>query len=265
MPRTFPQPFMTATRSALLTLWRSLRRCSSHNQVEPWAYLKDLLERLPTLSKSGYYRPLKAQPGPRAQRTERIHAAVKQVFDQSFQTFGSIKIANELQKRDDLESACRNTAAKAMREIGLKSKVFRKFKPTTTQVDPTKLPAPNILNQEFEADSPNQKWVTDITYLSTLNGWGYLAVIIDLFSRKVVGWSISESLATPLVSEALRKAIESRRPDTSKLLHHSDRGCQYTSDEYQMLSPLVVIWTVTATPFVPSTTARSIQTSLPRG
>jgi len=166
------------------------------------------------VSKSGYYRSRKAQ------RTEKIHAAVKQVFEQSDQGFGSAKIAKELQKRDDLELACRNTAAKAMRDMGLKSKVFRKFKPTTTQVDPTKLPALNILNQEFQADAPNQKWVTDITYLATSTGWVYLAVIIDLFSRKVVGWSISESLATPLVSEALRKAIESRRPDTTKLLHH---------------------------------------------
>lgn len=185
------------------------------------------------VSKSGYYRSRKAQPGPRAQRTEKIHAAVKQVYDLSHQTYGSVKIAKELQKRDDLEPACRNTAAKAMRDLGLKSKVFRKFKPTTTQVDPSKLPAPNILNQEFQADAPNQKWVTDITYLATSTGWVYLAVIIDLFSRKIVGWSISESLATPLVCEALRKAIESRRPDTRNLMHHSDRGCQYTSDEYR--------------------------------
>ena len=89
------------------------------------------------------------------------------------------------------------------------------------------------LDQAFRAEAPNRKWVTDITYLAVADGWVYLAVVLDLFSRKVVGWSVSESLATPLVSEALRKAIESRRPDTSQLLHHSDRGCQYTSDEYQ--------------------------------
>lgn len=200
-----------------------------HKDSYPVAAMCGVLQ----VSKSGFYRSLKAQPGPRAQRTERIHAAVKQVFEQSDQTYGSVKIAKQLQKRDDLESPCRNTVAKAMRDMGVKSKVFRKFKPATTQVDPTKLPAPNILNQEFQADAPNRKWVTDITYLATSTGWVYLAVIIDLFSRKVVGWAISESLATPLVSEALRKAIESRRPDTSKLLHHSDRGCQYTSDEYR--------------------------------
>ena len=92
--------------------------------------------------------------------------------------------------------------------------------------------APNVLNQSFKADAPNRKWVTDITYLPTAVGWVYLAVVLDLFSRKVVGWAISESLATPLVSSALRNAVELRKPDMKGLLHHSDRGSQYTSDEY---------------------------------
>lgn len=185
------------------------------------------------VSKSGFYKSLRAEPGPRAQRTAKIRAAVQQVHEQSYQTYGSVKITKCLQADDEMESACRNTVAKAMREMGLKSKIFRQFKPTTTQVDPSKQPAPNLLNQEFEADAPNRKWVTDITYLATLNGWVYLAVVLDLFSRKVVGWALSESLATPLVSAALRRAVESRRPETGQLLHHSDRGCQYTSDEYR--------------------------------
>lgn len=200
-----------------------------HQDSHPVAAMCRVLQ----VSKSGYYRSLKAQPGPRAKRTEQIQAAVRQVYDQSNQIYGSAKVAKQLQKREDLESACRNTVAKAMREMGLKSRVSRKFKPTTTQVDPSKQPAPNILNQEFQAEAPDQKWVTDITYLATVTGWVYLAVVIDLFSRKVVGWAISDSLATPLVGEALRNAIELRRPDTTKLLHHSDRGCQYTSDEYR--------------------------------
>ncbi|MBX3433232.1 MAG: IS3 family transposase [Pirellulales bacterium] len=120
-----------------------------------------------------------------------------------------------------------------MRELGLKSRVAKGFTPTTTQADPTKQPALNALARDFSAARPNQKWVADITYLPTLAGWAYLAVVIDLFSRKVVGWAVSDSLATPLVAEALRRAIESRRPVGSELLHHSDRGCQYTSDAYQ--------------------------------
>jgi putative transposase len=138
-----------------------------------------------------------------------------------------------MQQREDLESACRNTVAAAMRELGLKSRVCKRFKPTTTQTDPTKQPAENRLDRDFTADAPNRKWVTDITYLATATGWVYLAVVVDLFSRKAVGWSIGASLATELVSQALRQAIERRRPDCRGLLHHSDRGCQYTSDTYQ--------------------------------
>ena len=185
------------------------------------------------VSKSGYYKSLNAEPSPRTLRAERIRTSVKQVYEESDQIYGSYKIAKQLEKDDRLEVACRNTVAAAMREMGLKSRVSKKFTPTTTVSDPSKVPAPNILDQTFTADAPNQKWVTDITYLPTQLGWVYLAVVLDLFSRKVVGWSISDSLATPLVSAALRNAIEARRPDTTSLLHHSDRGSQYTSDDYQ--------------------------------
>ena len=206
-----------------------------------YAWVKDNSDSFPVVamcrafqvSKSGYYRWLKAEPSLRTQRSERIHASVKQVYEESNQIYGSYKIADQLGKDDRLEAACRNTVATAMREMGLKSRVSKKFTPTTTVSDPSKIPAPNILDQSFTAAAPNQKWVTDITYLPTQLGWVYVAVVLDLFSRKVVGWSISESLATPLVSTTLRNAIEARRPDTKSLLHHSDRGSQYTSDDYQ--------------------------------
>ena len=185
------------------------------------------------VSKSGFYAWGKRVPGPRAQRTERIRESISHVFEQSNRIYGSHKIAQKLTNDEDLETACRNTVAKAMHEMGLKSRVVGKFTPTTTTTDPAKIPAPNVLDQVFTASAPNQKWVTDITYLPTTAGWVYLAVVLDLFSRKVVGWSISESLATPLVSEALRRAIELRRPTPGQLLHHSDRGCQYTSDVYR--------------------------------
>lgn len=191
--------------------------------------------RILSVSTSGYYKSLKAKAGPRAQRSQRIRKHVQQVHDNSKQIYGSYKIAQILKEDEQLESACRNTVAKAMSEMGLKSKVSKRFTPTTTQADDSKKPAENVLDQKFEADAPNVKWVTDITYLPIAGGWVYLAVVLDLFSRRVVGWAMSESLATPLVSEALRRAIEARRPDTSKLLHHSDRGCQYTSDDYQSL------------------------------
>lgn len=186
------------------------------------------------VSKSGYYTALERQPSPRAERSARIAASVEQVYTESYGVYGSLKITKELQQRDDLEQACRKTVARAMRELGLKSKVMRRFKPpTTTHADPSKRPAPNTLEQNFTAEAPNRKWVTDITYLPTAAGWVYLAVVLDLFSRKVVGWALRDSLETELVSEALRTAVEARRPMGQELLHHSDRGCQYTSDAYQ--------------------------------
>jgi putative transposase len=192
-----------------------------------------LMCRLLAVSKAGYYDARSRKPSARAQRRERIHAAVRAVHAQSQAVYGSTKIARELTRRDDLERACRNTVARAMRQMGLASRVAKAFTPTTTKSDPTKRPAANLLDRDFAAERPNQKWVTDVTYLPTRAGWAYLAVVVDLFSRKVVGWSISDSLATPLVAAALRRAVESRRPVGSELLHHSDRGCQYTSDAYQ--------------------------------
>ena len=177
----------------------------------------------------------------RAERHERIQQAVQQAHAESHGIYGSYKVAEVLQQREDLESACRNTVAAAMRELGLKSRVCKRFQPTTTQTDPTKQPADNTLDRNFTAEAPNRKWVTDITYLATAAGWVYLAAVVDLFSRKVVGWSLGTSLASELVSDALRCAIERRRPNGKQLLHHSDRGCQYTSDAYQQTLNLLGI------------------------
>jgi putative transposase len=185
------------------------------------------------VSTSGYYAWAARKPSERAKRHERIRIAVAQVHAQSHGIYGSLKISQALAQHDELESACRNTVATAMRELGLKSRATKAFTPTTTQADPSKRPAPNTLDRDFTATAPNRKWVTDITYLLTAEGWVYLAVVLDLFSRKVVGWSLGRSLETTLVAEALRQAIETRRPIGKELLHHSDRGSQYTSDAYQ--------------------------------
>jgi putative transposase len=200
-----------------------------HRDSFPVAVACEVLE----VSTSGYYASLDRAPSPRARRTARIRQAVRAVHAESHGIYGSVKIARSLQQRDDMEHACRNTVAQAMREMGLKSRVRRAFTPTTTRVDPTRAAAPNTLGQNFIATAPNRKWVTDITYLPTEQGWAYLAVVLDLFSRKAVGWAIGASLETELVSTALRRAIEARRPEGARLLHHSDRGCQYTSEAYQ--------------------------------
>jgi len=185
------------------------------------------------VSTSGYYDSLEREPSPRAKRHTQIQQAVQKVHAESHGTYGSVKVMKELRKRGELATACRNTVAATMRELGLVSRVCKTFKPTTTQADPTKQPAENKLQQNFQADAPNRKWVTDITYIATAAGWVYVAAVMDLFSRKIVGWAVSPSLATDLVQAALRAAVEARRPNGKQLLHHSDRGCQYTSDAYQ--------------------------------
>jgi len=187
------------------------------------------------VSSSGYYSWLKGRRSPRAERTAAIQADVRKVYEKSNGIYGSYKIAETLKADAQMETACRNTVARAMQEMGLKSRVCKQFKPTTTLADPEKQPAANVLDQNFEATAPNQKWVADITYLPTLAGWVYLAVVIDLFSRKVVGWAMSDRLTTPLVTAAMKQAIEHRQPKGSGLIHHSDRGCQYTSDAFQQL------------------------------
>jgi len=191
--------------------------------------------RVLSVSRSGFYRWGSSAASRRSQRTAAIRSSVKDVYERSGGVYGSRKIARQLQADESLERACRNTVARAMREMGLKSRVSRKFRPTTTVRDPSAQPAPNVLDRDFQAAAPNRKWAADITYLPTQAGWVYLAVVIDLFSRKVVGWSMSDRLTTPLVTRAMRNAIESRHPETSDLIHHSDRGCQYTSDAFQQL------------------------------
>jgi transposase InsO family protein len=118
-----------------------------------------------------------------------------------------------------------------MRGMGLTPPQPRRHRKTTVQ-NATHPAAPNELARDFTATRPNERWVTDITYVWTLEGWAYVAVILDLFSRAVVGWALDATLATSLPLTALQSALHRRRPD-AKLLHHSDRGCQYTSIEYR--------------------------------
>lgn len=200
-----------------------------HRDSFPIGLMCDLLK----VSRSGYYSSVGREPSPRAVRSQKIRQTVLHLHDESHGIYGSAKITRQMQEDEELETACRNTVVQAMREMGLKSRVSKKFVPTTTKSDPSKRPALNVLDRDFTAEAPNQKWVTDITYLKVAVGWVYLATVIDLFSRKVVGWSIGDSLATDLISDALRDAIEKRQPKCGELLHHSDRGCQYTSDSYQ--------------------------------
>jgi transposase InsO family protein len=119
-----------------------------------------------------------------------------------------------------------------MRAMGLSGRKPRRWRVNTTQVDPSHPVVANVLNRDFTATRPNERWVTDITYVWTDEGWCYLAAILDLYSRTVVGWALSASLSTDLPMAAWRMAVQRRRPEAG-LLHHSDRGCQYTSFEYR--------------------------------
>ena len=118
-----------------------------------------------------------------------------------------------------------------MHQHGIYVQRRRKAHPVTTQRQPGVVPAPNRLNQDFSAPAPNRKWVSDFTYIETGEGWLYLAVVLDLFSRRVIGWAMSETMDTALVETALRMALLGRRPEAG-LLHHSDQGSQYTSAAY---------------------------------
>lgn len=132
------------------------------------------------------------------------------------------------------ERVCENTVAKVMREQGLRAKSKRKFVPRTTDSAHDRPFAPNVLARQFTAEAPNRKWAGDITYIATDEGGLYLAAVLDLFSRRIVGWAMSERIDTALVTSAWHMATAQRTPGPS-LLHHSDRGVQYASDDYQGL------------------------------
>ncbi len=156
---------------------------------------------------------------------------IRRIFEVSKGVYGSPRVHAELMARG--VTAGRNKIARLMRLERLRGCPKRRFR-VTTQRDPTHPAAKNLLKQNFTAKQPNQRWASDITYISTKQGWIYLAVVMDLFSRRIVGWSMSARMGRHLVVGALRMAIDARRPD-GPLVHHSDRGAQYTSDDFREL------------------------------
>jgi putative transposase len=167
----------------------------------------------------------------RQQENAELLKAIEAIFVKSRQTYGSPRIHATLLAQGFRCS--RPRVARLMKQVGIAAKMRRLFK-RTTRVDNKALAAPNLLQQDFTALQPNQKWVSDISYVRTLEGWLYVAVVLDLFSRKVVGLSMGESLHTSLVLQALQQACHRRQPQAG-LLHHSDKGCQYTSNAFQTL------------------------------
>lgn len=182
------------------------------------------------VERSGYYRYLKDLAQPKVMVKVKLLAEVKALDNLSRSSYGSRQMAKNLQAKG--YKVGRYQARTLMREAGIKCKQRRRYK-VTTQSDP-KLPiANNILNREFTVGAPNRAWVADLTYLWTQEGWLYLAAVLDLFSRRIVGWALANHMREELVEEALKMAIGRRQPGPG-LLHHSDRGSQYADGDYQM-------------------------------
>lgn len=181
------------------------------------------------VARSGYYAWKQRGPSARAQANQALEAQIRAEFAASRNTYGSPRIQVALKRN---QVACgRHRVARLMRRAELQARPHRKWHPITTRRAPGVVPAPNRLNQEFCATVPDQKWVCDFTYIETGEGWLYLAVVLDLFSRRVIGWAMRDTMDTPLVEAALHMAVDDRQPAPG-LLHHSDQGCQYTATNY---------------------------------
>jgi transposase InsO family protein len=181
------------------------------------------------VSESGFYAWRKRPTCQRQREDAQITQEIEQVFISHQGRYGSPRIHREL--RDQGRGISRKRVARLMHEAELSARRKRR-RALTTRRDASHPVAPNVLNRAFTASAPNKRWVTDITYIPTQQGWLYLAVILDLYSRMVVGWSMSGNCDGKLVENALSQALARRRPQAG-LLHHSDRGSQYTSNVYR--------------------------------
>jgi putative transposase len=199
-----------------------------HAEEFPVDVLCEVLE----VSRSGYYawrdRPASSQ----AQRRDRLVERIQAAHVDSQKNYGSPRIHREL--RDQGVACSENTVARLMKNHGIRSKMQRRFVVQTTDSRHGHPIAENRLNQQFDVPAPNQVWAADITYIPTGEGWLYLAVVLDLCSRRVVGWAADDHLRAELPAAALQMALTQRRPQGG-LLHHSDRGVQYACDDYQSL------------------------------
>jgi putative transposase len=189
------------------------------------------------VSSSGYYAWRDRPASKRAARRTELAEKIQDVHQANRCVYGSPRVHRALLARG--EKVCRNTVAKVMRTHGIRARTHRRFKARTTDADHPHPIAPNTLNRNFACSRLNQVWLTDITYIHTGEGFLYLAGVMDLCSRRIIGWSMADHLRAELVGDALKMALATRGfkdgaalPD---LLHHSDRGVQYACDEYQAL------------------------------
>lgn len=179
------------------------------------------------VTRAGYHAWRRRGPSLRQLADAELARLIVQIYDGSLQTYGAPRI--ELELRDDHDVRVgRKRVARLMRELGIEGVSRRGKKRRTTIPDPKQPPAPDLVERRFRAERPNALWLADITFVPTLEGYLFLGVVMDMFSRKIVGWSMRDDLKAELVVDALAMAVTRRRPPVG-LVHHSDRGSQYTS------------------------------------
>jgi putative transposase len=199
-------------------------------QAEKANHPVSMLCRVLNVSRQGFYAWLGRKPCERQVRDSVLAHDVRRVFEASKGRYGAPRVYRDLRLQG--QSTSRKRIARLMRQHGLVARPKRRRFVCTTDSRHGFRVAPNLLGRSFETGAPNQVWATDITYIATDQGWLYLAVVLDLFSRKVVGWSMEPYLDRRLALAALQMAIQTRKPAPG-LIHHSDRGVQYACDEYQ--------------------------------
>jgi putative transposase len=180
------------------------------------------------VTRQGYYAYASRRPCERVSNEAHLRERLRAIHAESRGTYGSPRLLAAL--RAEGTHVGKRRVERAMRSMGLAARMRRRFR-VTTKANPAHGVVSNTLARRFQASKPNERWVTDISYVWTEEGWCYLAVILDLFSRAVVGWSLDANLSTKLPLAALDMAVKRRNPGRG-LLHHSDRGCQYTSNDY---------------------------------
>jgi len=191
----------------------------------------ELMAKVLRVSRSGYYRYLQANPSRREQANQVLLEQIRKVHQENRELYGSPRVHAALKQQG--VTCGRHRVARLMKKNNIRAKLPKSYT-ITTQVNPALSVAKNLLDQDFSAGKPNEKWVSDITYIKTREGWLYLAAILDLFSRKVVGMSMSSTMTTELVTNAFNQAILHRHYP-KEFIYHSDRGSQYASRKFQGL------------------------------
>lgn len=195
-------------------------------------FLVEKMARVLGVSRCGYYEYLNRGPSRRDLDNQALLQNIKEIYKESRRTYGSPRVHAELKKQG--KPCSRKRVAKLMREEKIQAKMRKKWKVTTQPSKKTVEIAPNYLDQRFMTEEPNKVWISDITYVWTEEGWLYVAAVMDLFSRKVIGLGMGDKLEIDLIIRALKQALYSRDVGQD-LMHHSDRGCQYTSKEFKDL------------------------------